>query len=217
MCAEKPEKMELCSCELTAEQKEVIKYIFESILNSGKAPTIKEMEASLKRSDKDIISTLNELERNDLILRKTGTQDITSIYPFSLVPTQHQVVLEDGRKLFAMCAVDSLGMPVMFKRDVKILSRCERCKTPIKLVIKNEEIESVSLPDILIWRLKEKLPRPAETCCPKVNFFCSEKDLKEWEAENPDLAKIGYSLKLKEAFPEIRKCWKRYGELVGVR
>lgn len=60
------------------------------------------MASSLKRSDKDVVRTLDELEGKDLLLRKKGTQEIISIYPFSLVPTEHQLFLEDG-KSYSLC------------------------------------------------------------------------------------------------------------------
>lgn len=73
-----------------------------------------------------------------------------------------------------MCTVDVLGMPFMFNRDVKIVSQCEECKQEITIKIKNGEIVSMSHPSIMIWSPKHQESRPyAETCCPKVNFFCS--------------------------------------------
>lgn len=188
------------------------------MLKSGKTPTPKEIARTLKRSKKDIIRTLDELESKDLLLRKKATQEIISIYPFSMKVTYHQIFLEDGKKLFAMCAVDALGMPAMFNRDVRIVSRCEKCKQKITVEIRNEEIVSNSHPAITIWRTKGEEGCPsAETCCPKINFFCSKEHVEQWKAENPELAEMGRVVALKLAFPEIKKRWKDDGKSIGLR
>lgn len=216
-CRETPiEKKRSCS-EATPTELEVLKYIFKTILKFGRTPAIEEITVSIKKSDRDIIRTLDELERKDFLLRKKGTQEIISIYPFSLAPTEHQIFLEDGKKLFAMCAVDALGMPLMFNNDIKIVSQCEECKQEITIKIKNGEIVSMSHPNIMIWSPKRQEARPAETCCPRVNFFCSKEHVEEWEAKNTELARIGHSVRLQQAFPRIKKCWKSYGETLRIR
>jgi len=206
-----------CRCELTPTQAEVLRQIFESVLKTGKVPTLQEMAASLKRSDKEISATMDRLEEKDLLLRGKGSREITSIYPLSLTPTEHQLFLENGERRFAMCALDALGMPVMFDINVKVVSRCEGCKEPLVIEIKEGEITSRPHPDMMIWSFKERKPRPAETCCPMIKFFCSGEHLEQWETQNPDLVKAGGGVGLQQAFPAIKQRWKQYGELVGIR
>lgn len=217
MCTDKSAEKEYCGSELTSPEKKALRRIFESILESGRAPTIEEMAVSLKKSEKDIIRTLDELEGKDFLLRRKGTHEVISIYPISLTPTEHQIFLEDRRRLFAMCAADALGMPIMFDRNVKIVSQCERCKQEITIEIKNGEIASVSHPNIMICSPKCQEARPAETTCPMVNFFCSKEHLEEWSAEHPDAARNTTQSLIDQAFPRIKECWKSYGEILGIR
>lgn len=217
VCTDKPLEKNQCECELTAIETEILRNIFQNLLQLGRTPTIKEIGSSIRKSNKEVINILNELETKDLILRRKGTQEIVSIYPLSTIPTRHQLILDSGKKLFAMCAVDALGMPIMFNRDVKIVSRCEKCKQEINIEVKKEEIISKSHSQIMIWSPKHQEARQAETCCPKINFFCSKRHLQEWEAENPDLVKIGHSVQLEKAFSKIKECWKGYGEILGIR
>jgi len=217
-CLEKPEAQDLHIAELKPLEVEVLRHIFESVLKSKKVPSIREMAVSLKKSDKELIHVLEILETKDLLFRKEGTQEIISIYPFSLEPTPHKIFLEDVRRLYAMCAVDALGIPVMFNRDVKIVSQCERCRKEIVIEIKNGEIVSKSHPDIMIWQTSRQESRPsAITCCPKINFFCSKEHIEEWKAENLDLVKAGHSLQLEQDFPDIKKRWGAYGQSIGIR
>jgi hypothetical protein len=211
-----PEREE-CLCEVTPSQKEVLGAVFKAILKFRRAPAIDELTLSLKKSADEIIGVLDSLEEGDLLLRAKGTQQITSIYPLSLAPTKHQVVLEDGKRLFAMCAIDALGVANMFNRDVEAISQCEWCQERMNIEIKNGEIVTKSHPQILIWSPKKRESPAAKSCCPLVNFFCSKEHLEEWEVKNTDLAKKGHSALLDQAYSGIKEHWKRYGETIGVR
>jgi predicted transcriptional regulator len=203
--------------ELTPLEKETLKTIFEAIMEFGQAPTVNELETRMSKPASSIISTLDKLEEKDLLLRKKGTQEITSIYPFSLTPTSHRVILEDGKQLFAMCAVDAVGMASMFDKDLKVISRCGWCKQEVTIQIKQGEIVSKSHPGILIWNFEPTEGPAAETCCPMVNFFCSKEHLTQWEDANPNIAKKACGDLLEQLHPDIKKRWKDYGVRVGVR
>jgi len=203
-----------CGCEVSQEEIEVLKYTFETILKSGMAPSIDECCSSLKKSRKEIIHTFDELERKDILLRKRGTQEIISIYPLSLIPTEHRIILENGNELFAMCAVDALGMPAMFSKNVTIISKCTRCKKEITIEIRNAEITSMSHPDVTIYSPMSQVAPAAQTCCPSVNFFCSTQHAQKWVEEDPKRA--GRITQISnQTFRKIKECWKSYGKMLG--
>jgi hypothetical protein len=207
-----------CACELNLDEIEVLRSIFRIILKHGKSPTMEELRLSLKRSDEEITKSLDELEKKgDIILRKKGTQEIVSIYPFSLKPTQHRIILEDGTELFAMCAVDALGVPMMLNRNVKIVSRCEECWQEMTFEIKNGKIARMSHSNATICSPKTQVYPAAETTCPQVNFFCSRKHASEWLEKNPKLTGNVNRRSVKQGFPRIQACWKQYGEMLGFR
>jgi len=163
----------------TPTEKQYLKFIFQTVLRTQKAPTIEEMSTAFKKPDAQVIDIFDRLEEQDLLLRKKGTQEIMSIYPLSLVPTEHKIILENGTALYAMCADDALGIPVTFRRNVTITSQCEKCKQKIIIEIKNEEIVSILHPKTMIWNPKRLIAPAAEMCCPLVNFFCSKSHLEE--------------------------------------
>lgn len=207
-----------CECELKTEEIQVLRSIFRIILKHGKSPTMEELRLSLKRSEEEITHALDELEKKgDFLLRKKGTQEIASIYPFSLKPTEHHIILEDGTELFAMCAVDALGMPMMFNRNVKIMSRCKECQREMVFEIKNGEITHMSHQDATICSSKTQVYPAAETTCPLVNFFCSKKHADEWLEKNLKLTSNINRRSVKQGFPRIQACWKQYGEMLGLR
>jgi len=208
----------VCECELKPEEIEVLRSIFRIVLKLGRSPTIEELQSSLQRSDEEIEHALDQLEKKgDFLLRKKGTQEIVSIYPLSLKPTEHQITLEDGTRLFAMCAADALGIPIMFNKNVRIVSQCEGCKQEMVFEIKNGEITYMSHQDATICSPKTQAYPAAETCCPLVNFFCSKKHADEWIKKNLKLIGNINQRPVKQGFPKIKECWKIYGETLGIQ
>jgi hypothetical protein len=69
--------------------------------------------------------------------------DINFMYPVSAVPTPHQVQLQDGRQLFAMCAVDALGTAFTFGQDVRVTSKCSECGQPVSVAVHNGRVMQV--------------------------------------------------------------------------
>lgn len=66
-------------------------------------------------------AALQALAAAELIALDTaGT--VVGAFPISAVPTRHHVQLGTGTRLYAMCAVDALGIPVMLERTGVISS-----------------------------------------------------------------------------------------------
>lgn len=74
-------------------------------------------------------------------LRDDGS--LTGIYPFSAIATSHKVKLEDGTSVYAMCAIDSLGIAFELKQNVTITSSCSKCKIPITIQITDEVVSEI--------------------------------------------------------------------------
>lgn len=60
---------------------------------------------------------------------------ITGVYPFSALPTNYRVDFDSGKSVYAMCAIDSLGIAYELEKDVAIFSSCSFCKRPISIEI----------------------------------------------------------------------------------
>jgi hypothetical protein len=68
-----------------------------------------------------------------LVLEPDG-ESIRMAPPFSGVPTQHVVIVDDT-KYFANCAWDSFGIPAALNRTGQVHSRCEQSDEPLNLEI----------------------------------------------------------------------------------
>ncbi len=136
--------IESIDSKLSLLEKKVRTYIMDYIISKNKP-------YNLKNPNNDFIIgtgiTKNQLE--DIVLslmhKKALVMDekenINFIYPVSAINTNYRVELEDGRKINAMCAIDSIGTAFTFKQNIKIESNCITCNESIKIIIENGEIK----------------------------------------------------------------------------
>ncbi len=164
------------------------RFILETFAKTGHAPTLKTIQREFALpSLEEAHSLVAELERRGAIHRNPGDHAITHAYPFSNEPTAHRVQLADGPQVYAMCAIDALGMPFMLKQEAKIRSACAQYSGEVQIQVQAGQITQQSPERILVW-----LPTVTERCvaaldlCPEVNFFCSPEHLKQWNAEHPE-------------------------------
>jgi Alkylmercury lyase len=104
--------------QLTPAQRELYRWIL-SAFASGKVPSREELLAAADARRTSVDEALRRMVEIDVV-QVSDDGEITCAYPFSASPTRHDVVLNDGTLLFAMCAVDALGIPVMLHRSCDI-------------------------------------------------------------------------------------------------
>ncbi|MEV4178413.1 organomercurial lyase, partial [Nonomuraea sp. NPDC049709] len=64
-----------------------------------------------------------------------GAGQIRAAYPFSASPTRHRVQINGGPAVFAMCAIDALGIAAMLGRDVRITSADPLDERPVTVEV----------------------------------------------------------------------------------
>ncbi len=74
-------------------------------------------------------SAVAELEAADLVHAANGVVSVA--YPFSGTPTRQQVELDNFPAVYAMCAIDALGIPAMTGRDGRITAADPRDGAPV--------------------------------------------------------------------------------------
>jgi hypothetical protein len=80
-------------------------------------------------------ATLVALAAADLVHPDSATGSLSVAYPFSGRPTPHRVELAGGPAVFAMCAIDALGIPQMLGRDGHISSNDPATGQPITVEV----------------------------------------------------------------------------------
>lgn len=95
----------------------------------GTPPTAADLQMLAEQNGIDLEETLQIFARLDLVQRDAVSGEISAAYPFSGVPTMQRIHLDreaDGEllpELYAMCAIDALGVPLMLRASAWIDSR----------------------------------------------------------------------------------------------
>lgn len=170
-----------------------------SFARTGQPTTTESLVNALALSREKVEQSLNLLESDGSIYRDPETRAILAAYPFSATPTQHVVRFADGHFVYAMCAIDALGVPVMLDADATIESRCVQCGREIRVTIKRNALVEFSPQETRVWYMQtDPCCVAALEQCPSINFFCSSEHLEQWRAAQ-DSAQ-GLPLTIDEAF-----------------
>jgi hypothetical protein len=166
----------------------VHQFILRTFAKTGHSPTLTDIQhefALAGLGDADLLIT--ELERHGSVHRTSGDRAITHAYPFSNEPTAHRVQLANGPEVYAMCAIDALGMPFMLRRDAEIRSLCAHCGKEVQIQIQAGQLKEHRPQSLVVWfpTVKEKCVAAIDLC-PSLNFICSTTHLKQWHTAHPE-------------------------------
>jgi hypothetical protein len=127
---------------LSSEEKELRSILLKKIIKTPGIVHPSDITPQENGTGINVLSTLKGLENKGLAaMRDDGS--VTGVYPFSALPTSHQVKLENGSSVFAMCAIDSLGIAYELKQNVTVTSSCSHCRGHIVIEIINGEVSRV--------------------------------------------------------------------------
>ncbi len=188
---------------LGTREEAVRQYILSQFPLRGRAPSRREiLEALALRDPTEVQTILERLAALDFIALDPESQELRSAYPFSTRPTKHLVRFHDwaeAKPVYALCAVDALGVPFMLNRDVSIASSCAHCSGPITIRVHGQTVMACTPAETVVWRGTGTMDGEcvATAFCPTVNFFCSSAHVAAWQQDRPDTA--GSVLNLGEA------------------
>jgi hypothetical protein len=112
---------------LSAGEDDVRRFILTRSAALGRLPAVAEIkEAFARYPGEEVDAVLRRLDEVDVIHLAEDGKSVAAAYPFSGAEMLHLVTphAEGYRPVYAMCAVDALGIPFMLGCDVSIRSRC---------------------------------------------------------------------------------------------
>jgi Alkylmercury lyase len=187
----------LARAQLSSREDDTRRAILRAFAKEGSAPHLQDVAHVLGLPIEPVREACRTLARHDLILWREDEARIISAYPFSGVPTAHQVLIDGGNALYAMCAIDALGIPFMLGQGVCIRSACFFCQQPVTVEVHGGSLQGASPPTTVVWFSEREGCCVAETRCPLMNFFCHEGHLHAWLITFPD--EQGTALSVREA------------------
>ncbi|MGH3286710.1 MAG: mercury(II) reductase, partial [Streptosporangiaceae bacterium] len=118
---------------LTAPQRDLHRAVLRRFLETGTAPTldwVRQTADGLGLGD----PAVTRLEAADLVHFSGGM--VAVAYPFSGRPTRQQVELDGFPAVYAMCAIDALGVPAMTGTDGRIAAVDPRDGAPVVVSVR---------------------------------------------------------------------------------
>ncbi|AYM41779.1 alkylmercury lyase family protein [Mycobacteroides chelonae] len=132
-----------------------------------------------------IEAVLDSLRRSDVI-QLDDTGQISSAYPFSGTPTAHRATIDGGVEVYAMCAVDALGISAMLGgQHVDIVSVDPRTAETITVAVDGPEATAAPDSVAVFVGIHTGEGPSADTCCTLLNFFTDSESADTWVNQNP--------------------------------
>src|ERR1700757_3577612 len=108
--------------------------IYRHFAETGQRPLLQVIAERLRADIDSVRQAYARLRTQRVLVLEPDGESIRMAPPFSGVPTQHIVVV-DEMKYFANCAWDSFGIPAALHRPGRVHSRCEQSGEPLNLEI----------------------------------------------------------------------------------
>ena len=127
---------------------DVRRHVYGRLGEGGPAPTVAETALVLGLDAHEVETAYRRLHEQRALVLRPGTSEIWMAHPFSAVPTDYEVEADDGRRWWANCAWDALGIPAATGADARARTRCADCGERIELEVRGGELgpgEAVTL------------------------------------------------------------------------
>ena len=160
--------------------------VLRSFARTGAAPDLLSLARHAAPFEASLV--LAELADGDfLCLDPAG--HIAAAYPFSTQPTRHRVQITGAAAVFAMCAIDALGISAMTGLPAVIESADPSTDEPVTVHV--DQASSTWDPAtavVYVGRTASQCAGPsASVCCSYINFFATEETAATWAASHPDI------------------------------
>lgn len=186
---------------LSGDEDAVRRFLLNQTPVLGRIPSREEISEKFVRfTTKKLSAILKRLNQLDVIHLDEKKNEVIAAYPFSDAETSHKVSLcqKEFKSVYAMCAIDALGLSFMFDCDISIESFCFHCEDKIEIRVKNNQIILLEPRSTVVWSDMEYENCAATSLCKNINFFSSKEHYEEWRQNKPK--RKGYLLKIQEAF-----------------
>lgn len=113
---------------------DILQGLYRAFLDRAGPIPVDEIHRVLPGRPREAVhEALTALDADDLIVVRDGR--VTAAYPFSGEATAFAVILPDGRRRYACCAIDALGIAPMLGQRVGVRSRCHDCGDPLEFSV----------------------------------------------------------------------------------
>ena len=160
--------------------------VLRSFVHTGTAPGLSSL--AKHAAPFDLSQVLTELADGDFLYLDHAGQ-ISAAYPFSAVPTRHRVRISGGPTVFAMCAIDALGVSTMIGVPVVIESADPSTGEPVTVMVDAATSSwDPATTVVYVGRTRDTCAGPsASVCCGYMNFFATRASASAWASCQPGI------------------------------
>lgn len=101
---------------------EIRLFVYRFFTSRGYPPGVQEIARHFQMAVPDVREAVHRLHDAHALFLRPSSDDILMANPLSAVATDYQVTVA-GRRLYANCAWDALGIPAMLHADARIEAR----------------------------------------------------------------------------------------------
>jgi hypothetical protein len=172
--------------------------VLRSFATAGRPPAASGLTETAARYATTAEVVLAALHTGDFLQLGADGQ-ISAAYPFSAVPTPHQVDLHGGPLVYAMCAIDALGIAAMIGAAVTITSADPHNGDPVTITVQADGATAAWQPPAAVVfagrhtsrggdtrGAVQVIPAAADVSCGYVNFFSSAASAAAWASGHPE-------------------------------
>jgi Alkylmercury lyase len=161
--------------------------VLRSFVHTGTAPGLPGL--ARHAAPFEMSQVLAELADGDFVCLDQAGQ-ITAAYPFSALPTRHRVRISGGAAVFAMCAIDALGVSAMTGLPVVIESADPSTGEPVTVNVDGATSTwDPATAVVYVGRTGGQSGGPsASVCCGYINFFATRAAASAWAASHPEIS-----------------------------
>jgi hypothetical protein len=160
--------------------------ILKAFAATGGGPAAEELDriaADHGMTARNILADLHDAD----VIRLDAAGQIGVAYPFSATPTRHHVRLASGMAVWAMCAIDALGMAAMLDTDALITSSDPTNGQPVTVTVQHGRYLWDPETAVVFLSAAAGDGPSAESCCKDLNFFTTAASAQTWLDAHPQL------------------------------
>lgn len=136
---------------------------------TGQPPGPDSLAAGTGLASDAVRAALDGLAAADVVALGPGG-DVVGAFPLSAVPTRHRVQVQGRPVLYAMCAVDALGIPAMLGAAGTVTSLDPASGQPIEVRIAADGSLEVSPTETVVLLARTGDGPLASACCSVIDF-----------------------------------------------
>lgn len=167
-------------------EKAVHRAILRTFATTARPPTAGDLEAVTAGSGRSSVAVLTALHDVDAI-RLGPDGRVAVAYPFSTAPTRHRVRIGDRTDVYAMCAIDALGVSAMLDEDTRIESVDVTTGHPVTVTTTAGETSWDPREAVVFVGADAGGGPSADSCCDYLNFFADAATAQAWTAAHPQI------------------------------